>query len=87
MKENGMIRLNAASAEDLAAFRENGYVAFPAVLTDEGLKGLLDEILSREQIEYFRRCHAVGRVVLHLRQVSHSWRFYITNGEFHGAIV
>ncbi len=51
MKE--MFRLKAASAEDLAAFHENGYVAFPAVLTDEGQQGLLDEILSREQIVDF----------------------------------
>ena len=38
------------SADDLAAFHRDGYVAFPAVFSDDGLKGFLDEILSREQV-------------------------------------
>ena len=44
-----MFRIDAPSAEDFAAFHEDGYVAFPAVLTDEGLRSFTDEILSREQ--------------------------------------
>ncbi len=51
-----IFKIDAPSAEDLAAFHRDGYVAFPAVFSDEGLKGFLDEIHSREQvIELFKK--------------------------------
>jgi hypothetical protein len=45
-----IFRMEEPSADDLAAFHRDGYVAFPAVFSDDGLKGFLDEILSREQV-------------------------------------
>ena len=45
-----MFRIDAPSVADLTAFHSAGYIVFPAVLTDKGLAGLTDEILSHEQV-------------------------------------
>ena len=45
-----MFRIDAPSAEDLIAFHSDGYIVCPAVLTDKGIAGLTDEILSHEQV-------------------------------------
>ena len=51
-----LFRFDAPSADDLAAFHRDGYVAFPGVFNDDGLKGFIDEILTREQvIELFKK--------------------------------
>ena len=43
--------LAVPSPVDLAAFHEDGYVAFPDVLGDEALRGLVDEILAHETVD------------------------------------
>ncbi len=48
-----IVRLAAPSAADLAAFEEDGYVAFPRIFTEAGLAGLTDEILSIEAVREF----------------------------------
>jgi len=45
-----IFRITAPSPDDLAAFHEDGYVAFPAVLSDAGLAGLTDEILRHQAV-------------------------------------
>ena len=44
------LRIDAPSAEDLASFHRDGYVAFSSVFTDEGLEGITDEILRQPQV-------------------------------------
>ncbi len=49
-----IFRIDAPSAEDLDAFHRDGFVAYPAVFSDEGLKSFVDEIHSRVQVtDYF----------------------------------
>lgn len=48
-----MFRIEAPSRADLRAFDEDGYVAFPDVLTDEGREGLVSEILGCQQVVEF----------------------------------
>ena len=55
MSGNRMFQIDAPSAEDLAVFHENGYVAFPEALTEEGRQGLAEEILRCEQVVLFFR--------------------------------
>ena len=50
---NPVFRIDAPSADDLAAFHRDGYVTFPGVFSDDGLKGIIDEVLSREQVVEF----------------------------------
>ncbi len=51
-----IFKIDAPSADDLATFHRDGYVAYPGVFTDEGIKGFMDEILSREQVvEFFKK--------------------------------
>jgi hypothetical protein len=50
---NGPFRFEAPSTEQIAAFHEDGYIAFPDVLRDEALSGLLDEILAHETVADF----------------------------------
>ena len=45
-----LFRLTAPSPDDLVAFHEDGYLAFPDVLGDEALRGLIDEILAHETV-------------------------------------
>ena len=55
-KKKSIFRIDEPSADDLAAFHRDGYVAYPGVFTDEGLTGFTDEILSREQVvEFFKK--------------------------------
>ena len=52
---NSIFKLTAPSANDLATFHRDGCVILPEVFTDEGLVGLIDEILSYHPIrEYFK---------------------------------
>ena len=48
MNTTDIFRITAPAAEDFAAFHAEGYVAFPAVLSDAGLAGLTDVILNRQ---------------------------------------
>ena len=50
MSTTDIFRITAPAAEDFAAFHAEGYVAFPAVLSDAGLAGLTDEILRHEAV-------------------------------------
>ena len=50
MSTTDIFRITAPAAEDFAAFHAEGYVAFPAVLSDAGLAGLTDEILHHEAV-------------------------------------
>ena len=43
-------RLTEPSPDDLVAFHEDGYVAFPDVLCDAASRGLIDEILAHETV-------------------------------------
>lgn len=45
-----IFKINAPSEENLAAFHRDGFILYPAVFTDEGLKGFLDEFHRREQV-------------------------------------
>jgi hypothetical protein len=48
-----MFRIEEPSEQDLAFFHENGYAAFPGVLTEEGRQGLAEEILRCAQVVEF----------------------------------
>ncbi len=48
-----MFKIDKPSEKDLAFFYENGYVAFPGVLTEEGSQGLMDEVLRNPQVSKF----------------------------------
>ena len=48
-----IFRIDAPSVDDLTAFHQDGYVVFPSVFSDEGLQGLIDEIMSCEQVVEF----------------------------------
>ena len=48
-----MFRIDRPSDDDLALFHQNGYVAFPDVLTDAGREGLTNEILSTPEVVKF----------------------------------
>jgi len=48
-----MFRIEKPTDDDLAFFHENGYVAFPAVLTEEGRQGLMDDILGSAPVVEF----------------------------------
>jgi len=50
-----IFQIDAPTAEDLATFYRDGYVAFPAIFTEEGLAGLMDETVNHEQIVDFVR--------------------------------
>ena len=50
LKNHPILRINAPRAEDIAAFRRDGFAVFSDVFTDEGLAGITDEILSLEAV-------------------------------------
>ena len=51
-----IFRINTPSAEDLSSFHRDGFVVYPAVFSDEGLYGFVDEIHSRRQvIDFFKK--------------------------------
>jgi hypothetical protein len=52
-REEFMFRIDKPSDNDIAFFHENGYIAFPAVLTEEGRQGLMDEILRTNGVVEF----------------------------------
>jgi hypothetical protein len=52
-QETSIFRIDAPSAEALAAFHRDGYVAFPEVFTEAGLAGLIDEILHYDPVREF----------------------------------
>jgi hypothetical protein len=62
-----IFRIDAPSDDDLAAFHRDGYVVFPGVFSDEGLQGLTDEIMSREQVVEFFEKNKSELVDIHLR--------------------
>ena len=50
-----IFRLNAPTEDDIATFHQDGCVVFPEVFTDEGLTGLIDEILNLNAVkDYFK---------------------------------
>ncbi len=50
-----IFRLNAPTEDDIATFHQDGCVVFPEVFTDEGLTGLIDEILNLYAVkDYFK---------------------------------
>lgn len=62
-----VFRVDAPTIDDLATFHRDGYVVFPSIFSDEGLKGITDEILSRDQVvEYFGK-NKDNLVDVHLR--------------------
>ncbi len=57
---NSLFRLSRPSKEDIDAFHNDGYIAYPDVFTDEARKGLIDEIThhfepTREYIQQLQR--------------------------------
>lgn len=53
MMTNQIFQIDAPSAQDLATFHRDGYVAFPGIFTEAGRAGLLDETVNHEQIADF----------------------------------
>ena len=50
-----IFRLNTPTEDDIATFHQDGYVVFPEAFTDEGLTGLIDEILNLNTVkDYFK---------------------------------
>jgi hypothetical protein len=48
-----MLRIEAPSAADLAVFHQDGYLAYPDILTDAGREGLIDEIVHYAPVQAF----------------------------------
>lgn len=48
-----IFRRDAPLAEELAAFRRDGYVALENIFTDEGREGLVQEILAQDPVRAF----------------------------------
>jgi phytanoyl-CoA dioxygenase PhyH len=48
-----MFRRNAPSAEEIAAFHRDGYIAFPEIFTATALAGLIEEIHAQEPVKGF----------------------------------
>ncbi len=46
-------KLTAPSADDLASFHEDGYIAYPDVMTDEYREALVEEVISAEPAAHF----------------------------------
>lgn len=50
-----IFRLNTPTEDDIATFHQDGCVVFPEAFTDEGLTGLIDEILNLNAVkDYFK---------------------------------
>ena len=68
LKEVTLIfRIDGPSADDLETFHRDGYVVFPGVFSDEGIKGITDEIMSRDQVVEFFDKNKNELVDVHLR--------------------
>ena len=48
-----MLRIEAPSAANLAVFHQDGYLAYPDILTDAGREGLIDEIVHYAPVQAF----------------------------------
>lgn len=58
-RKHPIFRIDSPSLEEIAAFHEDGFVAYPNVLTNEGQQGFTDEILSRDRVvEFFETTEA-----------------------------
>ena len=44
--QHPIFRIETPSAKDISAFHQKGYILYPGIFTDEGLKGFLEEILT-----------------------------------------
>lgn len=48
-----LFRIDAPTEQDLVNFDRDGYIAYPDVMTDQGRQGLIDEVITREQVVEF----------------------------------
>ena len=48
-----LFRIDAPTEQDLVNFDRDGYIAYPDVMTDQGRQGLIDEMITREQVVEF----------------------------------
>ena len=48
-----LFRIDAPTEEDLVKFDRDGYIVYPDVMTDQGRQGLIDEVITREQVIEF----------------------------------
>jgi hypothetical protein len=48
-----MFRREARSAAEIAAFHRDGYIAFPEILTETALAGLIEEVHAQEAVKAF----------------------------------
>ncbi len=55
MEPRARFRRESPSAEELAAFDRDGYIAFHDILTDECRTGLIDEIVEMMEVQNFLR--------------------------------
>ena len=50
-----VFRLDDPTDDDVSTFHRDGFLILPEVFTDEGLKGLTEEILSLQEVkDYFK---------------------------------
>ena len=45
-QQHPIFRLETPSAKDISVFHQKGYILYPGIFTDDGLKGFLEEILT-----------------------------------------
>ena len=57
-----IFRLDAPTAEHIAAFHRDGYIAMPDIFTDAARMGLIDEVMQLDDVQaYFRERTLQGK--------------------------